>query len=258
MLLVVFIFVAYIAAINARGQWYLTGTVFNDKRETSIYEHEMSDVWHFTANPQLKVNDSHTSFGGALAVYVGHNTTLDTNIESIVADLFRNFVSDENCGFEVTDVWIYNTFVTVTQSKPLEYEIGLFDRMKYIIVCADTFVLTRCHVFCRNEFTQKAIHQVKLGKEWLVRAAYRCSELIEVHKICLVADLQGLITVAQHIWDAKQFSPVSTEAGIPAVVSSDSVHKVTSCEMEKDPLDLRVMTYNIWHNNPPEWLIHNR
>lgn len=130
MLSVLYLALAWARFVDARAQWYLTGTIFNDKRESLSYQPEISNVWQFTSNPLLKINDSHTSFGGALAVYVGHNLTLEANLQSIMNDLFRDFVLDKNCDFEVTDVWNYNTFVTVTQTKPLEYEIGLFDRLK--------------------------------------------------------------------------------------------------------------------------------
>ena len=119
-----------VIGVDARAQWYLTGENFNDQRESSIYEKEVIDAWQFTLNPLLEVNDSHTSFGGALAVYVEHNHTLDARVQLLIDDLFRS-MKNVGCSTEATDVWTFNTFVSVTQKHPLEYEIGLFDRAKY-------------------------------------------------------------------------------------------------------------------------------
>ena len=127
--LVVFLTTNAVLLVEGRAQWYLTGKNFNDERISTIYEKEIIDIWEFTENPSLKINDSHTSFGGALAIYRGHNTSLDPPLELLANDLFRSRY-EKGCKVDVTDVWTYHTFVTVTQKDPLEYEIGLFDRAK--------------------------------------------------------------------------------------------------------------------------------
>lgn len=64
--------------------------------------------------------------------------------------------------------------------------------------------------------------------------------------------------MAQHIWDEKQHLPIFDRSS-DVVEPEDNLQSTNPCETSTvDTIDLRVMTYNIWHNNPPEWLIHHR
>ena len=113
---------------------------------------------------------------------------------------------------------------------------------------------------CRNEFTVRSNHQVRLGKEWRARFTCHCgnadapsAEVREVHRVSFIADLHGVVTCAQHIWQQQQIDTPVVES------STDLEEAPTEAQIGTEKtLSLRVMTYNIWHNNPPDWLLHNR
>lgn len=59
-----------------------------------------------------------------------------------------------------------------------------------------------------------------------------------VHKVAYTSDIMGRASIYAHTW------------------SDDSVNtKVEPTETAKK--DLRIMSFNLWHNNPPSWVYHN-
>lgn len=93
------------------------------------------------------------------------------------------------------------------------------------------------------------IHQVKLGKEWRIICNISISTeesetYSELHRFVVTSDLYQTLTMAQHTWET-----ISNRATDPIVEPTPGLSK---------SFNLRVMTYNIWHNNPPLWLLHDK
>lgn len=138
-------------------QWYLTGKNFNDHRNRTKYASEVINLWSLSQDhsrhelekneetPEEKtMNYTHSSFGGAIAVYAGHNTTVDIAIEKLLHEVLRphfqtSLRKEKETGSEpvattptpyqldIMDVWQYDILVSVNQDDPLQYEIGLYD-----------------------------------------------------------------------------------------------------------------------------------
>lgn len=128
--LVIFIvFWNEIIAQRPQQQWYLTGKNFNDERNFTKYQSEIINLWSISSHhgtDEKAINYTHSSFGGAIAVFVGHNTTLDVAIEKLIREVLRPHFHTQY-ELHVSDIWHYDLFVSVNQEAPLQYEIGLYD-----------------------------------------------------------------------------------------------------------------------------------
>jgi hypothetical protein len=231
-------------------QWFLTGKNFNDQRNTTKYQPEIVNLWSI---PQLHgrdesaINFTHSSFGGALAVFVGHNVTIDAAVERLLREILSPHARGEY-QLEVVDVWHYDLLVTVSQDTPLQYEIGLYDSPRSFLV-----PLSSHSHLSSAQWLRYGIHQVKLGKEWRIVCNISSPSLEalhkqEVHRFVVTSDLYLTLTVTQHTWE------------VLTVQSPDEGAMDESQLTTKDQLSLRlrVMTFNIWHNNPPAWLLHDK
>jgi hypothetical protein len=248
-------------------QWYLTGKNFNDERNRTKYEPEVINVWSLSRHhssiqfdneekPGETMNYAHSSFGGAIAMYVGHNTTVDLAIEKLLHEVLKPHfqkldqetktedatatTSSPLYQLEILDVWQYDILVSVNQDDPLQYEIGLYDLPS-------------------ASWLKYGIHQVRLGKEWRIICKISHSETkrdplrhLEVHRFVVTSDLYQTLTMTQHTWEPLHSDTEQNKETTPLLKHNDQQ------QSEADsPLQLRVMTYNIWHNNPPAWLLHD-
>jgi hypothetical protein len=64
-----------------------------------------------------------------------------------------------------------------------------------------------------------------------------------VHNVLYTTDLMGRHTVYSHTWTANEADAVEADAVSGAGPAST--------------LNVRIMSYNLWHNNPPSWVYHN-
>jgi hypothetical protein len=126
---VVLSFFIQVLSQRPQQQWFLTGKNFNDERNTTKYQPEIINLWSIPrlhGRDDSAINFTHSSFGGALAVFVGHNLTIDASIEKLLREILAPHAKEEY-QLDVADVWNYDLFVTVSQDTPLQYEIGLYD-----------------------------------------------------------------------------------------------------------------------------------
>lgn len=65
----------------------------------------------------------------------------------------------------------------------------------------------------------------------------------EEHRIVYTTDLMGRSSVYSHTW------------GMPHVVEAPEECELADTQAAKK--DVRVMSFNLWHNNPPSWVYHN-
>lgn len=119
--------------VLSRQQWYLTGTNFNDHRNFTVYSSEVINLWlneqqtaeNHSHEPIL--NYTHSSFGGAIAVYVGYNQTVEKDVQKLIDEMLNVNLKEGSFKLEILHVWVYDIFVTVDQNTSLQYEIGLYD-----------------------------------------------------------------------------------------------------------------------------------
>lgn len=96
------------------------------------------------------------------------------------------------------------------------------------------------------------------------------SEIEEYHRFIVNSDLYQTYTLTQHTWkpvniDSESNVNSKIESEIEVDVNSkntvvDSTLVSQNFESSNSPISikLRIMTYNIWHNNPPAWLLHDK
>jgi hypothetical protein len=65
----------------------------------------------------------------------------------------------------------------------------------------------------------------------------------EIHQVAFTSDLHGRSTLYSHTWSAGQ--EVAKQSAAPDSTEGTTVK------------DVRVMSYNLWHNNPPSWVYHH-
>ena len=81
--------------------------------------------------------------------------------------------------------------------------------------------------------------------EDVASAAAVVAPIGELHQISYTTDMMGRSTVYSHTWAQQpSFATAVEEENVPPV--NESAAKV-----------VRVMSYNLWHNNPPSWVYHN-
>jgi hypothetical protein len=71
----------------------------------------------------------------------------------------------------------------------------------------------------------------------------------EEHRVVYSTDLMGRSSIYSHTWAASSTS--SPQGDLARTNCGDS----DETEIEKK--DVRVMSFNLWHNNPPSWVYHN-
>lgn len=67
----------------------------------------------------------------------------------------------------------------------------------------------------------------------------------EVHRLVYTSDLMGRNTIYAHTWSS------SADDARSAAESRESAAQAQEAK------NVRIMSYNLWHNNPPSWVYHN-
>jgi len=93
-------------------------------------------------------------------------------------------------------------------------EVGLFDHSKRI-------------------FTKRLWRNVSGGDLIKVRATESRESFINEHNMLFSLDLYGRHTLVAHTWSSPNLLPIASS---------------------KTPPALKILTYNLWHNNPPSWV----
>ena len=111
----------------------------------------------------------------------------------------------------------------------------------------------------RREFVKYDTHKLKLGRQYLIKLELEHNESIQMHKMVVTTDLYNTPTVSEHTW-----GPLKRRTGyedpVEAYTDTDASKDISE-DISEDTIEdikLRVMTYNIWHNNPPSWLVHDK
>eukprot|EP00602_Paraphysomonas_sp_CaronLab_P009893 CAMPEP_0185036576 /NCGR_PEP_ID=MMETSP1103-20130426/29731_1 /TAXON_ID=36769 /ORGANISM="Paraphysomonas bandaiensis, Strain Caron Lab Isolate" /LENGTH=500 /DNA_ID=CAMNT_0027574151 /DNA_START=248 /DNA_END=1750 /DNA_ORIENTATION=+ len=128
----------------------------------------------------------------------------------------------------------------MTHTIPMEVVIGLYDQY-------------------RREFVKYDTHKLKLGRQYLIKLELEHNESIQMLKMVVTTDLYNTPTVSEHTW-----GPLKRRTGyedpVEAYTDTDASKDISEDTIEDtiEDIKLRVMTYNIWHNNPPSWLVHDK
>lgn len=69
-----------------------------------------------------------------------------------------------------------------------------------------------------------------------------------VHKVLYTTDIMGRVSIYSHTWNSTASQPLG---------SADAAENQEELIQTTEKKDLRVMSFNLWHNNPPSWVYHN-
>jgi hypothetical protein len=67
------------------------------------------------------------------------------------------------------------------------------------------------------------------------------------HHIVIAEDIRERLSLTQHTWHSVYPPPLSLP---PSSTATPILHN--------PDYNVRLMTYNIWHNNPPTWVVSSR
>ena len=262
-----------VSLISAQQRWYYTGEFKNAEITHSLFagsEFFQSDLLHPNSTGLLL-------YGGILITPSAVN---DTDYAEVLEIILKDVLGVKNESQTQPLVAIsratvypmlltknYGAYSLLTKDsttediKALQYigEVGLYDHQKRIFLQKELRDLTvgelyAVEVMVRKE-TEQSINKLQNNDNSVkidiagggdvsgdVHGENE-SENHEVHKVVYTVDLMGRNSVYSHTWRS--------------VPLSDSVVAATSTlQQEPKVKSIRVMSYNLWHNNPPSWVYH--
>jgi hypothetical protein len=196
----------------------------------------------------LRETDPNALFNNETIYYLMQNTSL----------IPKQYIGQEISGLSTVqyNLLIINDYANYPNASNnsdlsiMEEEIGLFDHVQ-------------------NKYIEKKWRYTRLGMALaiLVNVTYPTSgnSFYEEHKILASADMAGKPSLSYHTWTTKVLDTSTTELEAAPQIDPNELIKhpiePASTELEgeiEDVKRLRIMTYNLWHNNPPSWIYHVR
>jgi hypothetical protein len=143
----------------------------------------------------------------------------------------------------------------------LEAEVGLYDHAQDVflekywreISGGDLVAVKIISTHYQNVSINRIDTRDDLASESDV-APLSASAVTRTHRLVFSRDFMGRVSVLSHSWretssshDKENEKEEETESVVSDVVND-----------EPSSAPLRVMTYNLWHNNPPSWIYHDK
>ena len=218
----------YVARLIAnKKQWHYTGKFKNNEITNNFFESKTFD--YSTILPQclhdneiidetISKNEWQIYSGQMILKLKSFNQTIDDlSIKYIKQNIFN-----ENQNITINCARYYALTLSPNYASesilPLEAEIGLYN-------------------YQTKEFESYEWMDSNIGSIVTVSVLDHANQL--EHSIILTTDLYlRYISLIMHTWKSVNLSNTQTIQSI-------------------DSKELKVMTYNIWHNNPPNWIYNN-
>lgn len=244
-------------------KWYYTRRFRNDFHPNGVKlfsgsNFNYDDLFHNRTNDQailfsggialLRETDPNALFNNETIYYLMQNTSLIPK-QSIGQEISGLSTVQYNL-LIINDYANYPNASNNSDLSIMEEEIGLFDHVQ-------------------NKYIEKKWRYTRLGMALaiLVNVTYPTSgnSFYEEHKILASADMAGKPSLSYHTWTTKVLDTSTTELeAAPQIDPNELIkHPIESASTElegeiEDVKRLRIMTYNLWHNNPPSWIYHVR
>lgn len=228
----------------ARQRWYYTGKFKHDTVEEEFFEGATLDL--FSLYNYQSDDQSYLYAGGLLLspvqpVESKENATF--NLDSSDLSFIHRVVA--SASFDVKSTSSYTIFLNpnyhriprMGSQEILEAEVGLFDhdREEYIQLNSSTMSIGKLHA---------SLVQVPADE-------HRAQPTL--HRLMWTWDMFGRNSIIHHTWHVDHTSLTSnTECTANA---NDAGTGKSGVDLEGK---LRVMTYNLWHHNPPSWVYHDK
>mmetsp|Transcript_24930 Transcript_24930/g.34203 ORF Transcript_24930/g.34203 Transcript_24930/m.34203 type:complete len:592 (+) Transcript_24930:37-1812(+) len=207
-------------------RWYYTGQHLNEVLSLSdVFKGQHSPFITFEEYGDQTSNESLNLFnGGNLVRFKSLNTTVEENLLSLIKHgiLGSSISSTSNShSVKIESAYFFTMLTSINYAADdrnntiVSSEIGLFDHSKRI-------------------FTKRLWRDVSGGELIIVRVSENRESFISHHNMLYSMDLHGRHTLVSHTWNSQNRSPiVASVSNLPT---------------------LKILTYNLWHNNPPSWV----
>lgn len=235
----VLVFFAYCVIGIVSQRWYYTGNFNNEKATAQNYSGGLLDYERIFFPDS---NDTILYSGGMVLRLIERDAVHKTIDDEFLNALCKLKTIGELVALEYEHTSIFNIFIsenyppvhnsTTNQSSSpvLEAEIGRFDQFKGI-------------------YLDKKWIEISNGNltSTVVLATYRHDGSTEDyrirHRIVFTSDYFGRRALVLHTWDDLE--------------ELDNMHTYPSTDVDQG-INLRIMTYNLWHNNPLSWVYHDK
>lgn len=253
MMLVLLLLVGCVLHVCAQ-RWYYTGEFKNEQVESNLFP---GDILHYDHLFSDQTIGKTFLYSGGLVIKAAQYSHDDI----VLGEGDHNFVHsvcDQHGvqGSSIQDLhlqsrMLYNIVISHNYSPKLnessgasyhallEAEVGLYDGRKFLekkMLEVSSGNLTAI-VVKATYLSTAAEAEVDISGSSVEVAVYAVE-----HKIVYTTDYFGRIALVMHTWEHVR-SPNSPPS--PSTISEHG-HKV------------RLMSYNLWHNNPPDWVYHDR
>ncbi len=223
-------------------RWYYTGNFQNDVESHDFFDGKMVDhqvLYDYNVNDKNGNVTAQILYCGGL-ILTPLNVEGQELLEQKEIDFLRNITLSAHHDPIVNR---YTINVAKNYARPIEerFEDGTISRKaSWPILNAEVGLYDAK----RGIFVQREWKSLNLGT--LIASTFKDASNI-THKVMWTTDMHGRLSLVQHMWDSPLYD---NNVGI----SYEADGSVTNFETQISPFNLRVMTYNLWHNNPPSWI----
>jgi hypothetical protein len=272
-MMMLFLFVVLLAVAVKEGvsqRWYYTGKFQNDNDKPLFFDgHLLDHNILFESNNFKDANISSQILycGGLILTPSSPNATDDGH--EILEEREWNFLTNitlDNTYLETTNIDSPQSSM-LNQNKPSLISVSRFtlniaknygeplvenvvtdedaaiDKISWATLNAEIGLYDGR----RGVFVQREWRSLNLGT--LIAVVLEDTAGLK-HKIVWTTDMYSRMTLIHHTWDSKRLSSALNGQNVEIEVEGLS----KNIEKQKSVAKLRVMTYNLWHNNPPSWI----
>ncbi|RYH23710.1 hypothetical protein EON65_17580 [archaeon] len=242
-------------------RWYYTGKFENEQVERHLF---LGDILHYDRLFNSQTVGQTFLYSGGLVIKAAQYSS-DEIVLGDSDNAFIRSVCDQHSmpGSSIQDIHIqsrmlYNIIISHNYSPKinessgsvyhalLEAEIGLFNGKSFLekkMLEVSSGNLTA--IIVKGTYLSNSIEvEVDMSGKPLELAMY-----VVEHKIVYTSDFFGRVALVMHTWN--HVSPPS-----PPISSKPNL--ASSTDQAGQGRKVRLMSYNLWHNNPPDWVYHDR
>ena len=222
-------------------KWHYTGEFRNDRLQLATFSG--SYLSHDLFDQETSHDSEYVLYGGGMILKQddAYNMTAE-QLDQLAAMCFSANDNVNNTGFEILQHRSYKILVSLNYAeeklenfaeKIFETEIGLYDH--------DV-----------RRFLEKSWRPLSLGHIIAFQVRLLKASATETHKLVVSTDLARRFATLSHTWDSQ---PVINKSIIDDGMDNK---RNNNKNKSKKQATLRVMTYNLWHNNPLSWVYSDR
>lgn len=234
----------FVCTAGNRQRWYYTGNFNFEQTEEEFFEGATLDL--FALYNHQAEDQSYLYSGGLLLLPYNSLESRDNatfNLEPEDKTFVEHIVESSNLEIKSTSSYKiylnsnYHRIPRMGAAEVLQAEIGLFDHDQEI-------------------YLEKKFNNISIGTihaSLVLVPVEKKTYSFMLHKVMWTWDAFRRNSILHHTWHP--YSSIDEDTTRP--VEETSVCDAATSVSEFDSKNLRIMTYNLWHNNPPSWVYHD-